>query len=43
MNGDNVDELLQDFFIILSKIIVLNDALENIRQQLIVAWNAGSR
>ncbi|NLU52289.1 MAG: hypothetical protein GXX10_05445 [Clostridiaceae bacterium] len=39
MGEDRTQALLQDYFIILSKIIRLNDALENIKQELIEIWN----
>lgn len=39
MGDDRTQALLQDFFVILSKIIRLNDALQNIMQQLIEIWN----
>lgn len=39
MDNPTVDQLLQDYFIILGKIIRLNAALENIIAELIEAWN----
>ncbi len=38
MSCPNVEELLQDFFLILKAIIILNGALEDIQEQLVEAW-----